>query len=160
MGLGSLPRMHEVAMNGWVIMFSLGLSTLTGLFFGALPAWKISRLDPQRSMQQGNRIMGDRRGNILRALFGVVQVSLALILVTGAGLLIRSFVALQKADLGFQPENLLTFELPLSGEKSRGERAARYYGEDAPRISRLPRLQTVGIISYLTLRVKLFGCGI
>src|SRR4030095_14117512 len=96
----------------------------------------------------------------LRAVFGVVQVSLALMLVTGAGLLIRSFLALQKADLGFQPENLLTFELPLSGEKSRGERAARYYGEVAQRISRLPRVQSVGMISYLPLRGNLFGWGL
>ncbi len=108
-------------------------------------------------MQQGNRITGDRRGNILRAVFGVVQISLALILVTGAGLLIRSFVALQKADLGFEPENLLTFDLPLSGEKSRGERASRYYDEVAQRISRLPRVQRVGMISYLPLRGNLFG---
>jgi predicted permease len=160
MGLGNFPRMDEVAMDGWAVAFSLGLSALTGLFFGALPAWKVSRLDPQRSMQQGNRTTGGRRGNIVRALFGVVQVSLALMLVTGAGLLIRSFLALQKADLGFQPENLLTFELPLSGEKSRGERAARYYGEVAQRISRLPRVQSVGMISYLPLRGNLFSWGL
>jgi putative ABC transport system permease protein len=159
MRLGNFPRMNEIAIDGWVVAFSLGLSTLTGLFFGALPAWKISRVDPQRSMQQGNRVMGDRRGSILRGLFVVVQVSLALILVTGAGLLIRSFVALQKADLGFQPENLLTFELPLSGEKSRGERAARYYTEVAQRISRLPGVQSVGSINYLPLRGNVFGWG-
>jgi putative ABC transport system permease protein len=87
----------------------------------------------------------------------VVQVSLALILVTGAGLLIRSFVALQKADLGFQPENLLTFQLPLSGEKSKGDRAARYYGEVAQRISRLPGVLSVGMINYLPLRGNVFG---
>ena len=77
MGLDNFPRMEEVAIDGWVVTFGLGLSTLTGLFFGMLPAWKISRIDPQRSMQQGNRITGDRRGNILRAVFGVVQISLA-----------------------------------------------------------------------------------
>lgn len=157
MGLGNLPRIDEVTIDGWVIAFSLGLSTLTGLFFGVLPAWKISWLDPQRSMQQGNRIMGDRRGNILRGLFIVVQVSLAVILVTGAGLLIRSFLALQKADLGFQPGNLLTFELPLSGEKSKGERATPYYAEVAQRISRLPGVRSVGGINYLPLRGNVFG---
>jgi putative ABC transport system permease protein len=156
-GLRDLPRMDEVTIDGWVITFSLGLSALTGVFFGTLPAWKISWLDPQRSMQQGNRLMGDRRGNILRGLFVVVQVSLALILVTGAGLLIRSFVALQKTDLGFQPEHLLTFELPLSGEKSKGERATRYYAEVAQRISRLPQVQSVGGINYLPLRGNVFG---
>jgi predicted permease len=156
-GLRGLPRMDEVTIDGWVIAFSLGLSTLTGFFFGALPAWKVSWLDPQRSMQQGSRIVGHRRGNILRGLFVVVQVSLALILVTGAGLLIRSFVALQKANLGFQPENLLTFELPLSGEESKGERAIRYYAEVAQGISRLPGVHSVGGINYLPLRGNVFG---
>jgi putative ABC transport system permease protein len=157
MGLRTLPRMDEVRIDAWVVTFSLGLSTLTGLFFGVLPAWKMSWLVPQWPMQQGNRIMGDRRGSALRALFVAVQVSLALILATGAGLLIRSFVALQKADLGFHPENLLAFELPLSGEKSRGERATRYYSEVAQRISRLPRVQSVGSINYLPLRGNVFG---
>ncbi len=159
MGLKNLPRLDEVAIDGWVVAFSLRLSTMTGMFFGALPAWKISWLDPRQSMQQGNRIAGDRRGNFLRGLFVVVQVSLALILVTGAGLLIRSFVALQTADLGFQPENLLTFELPLSGERSQGERAARFYGEVAQRLSRLPRVQSVGAINYLPLRGNVFAWG-
>jgi putative ABC transport system permease protein len=157
MGLDNFPRIHEIAIDGWIVAFSLGLSTITALFFGALPAWKISRVDPQRSMQQGNRITGDRRGSFLRTLFGVAQVSLALILVTGAGLLIRSLIALQKADLGFQAENLLTFQLPLAGEKSRGERAGRYYSEVAQRISRLPGVQSVGMINYLPLRGNVFA---
>jgi putative ABC transport system permease protein len=90
-------------------------------------------------------------------MFGVVQVSLALILVTGAGLLIRSFVALQKAELGFRPENVLTFQLPLSGEKSKGDRAARYYGEVAQRVSRLPGVRNVGMITYLPLQGNVFA---
>jgi len=159
LGLRDFPRMDEVTIDGWVVTFSLALSTLTGLFFGAFPAWKVSRLDPQQSIQHGNRVLGDR-GSILRALFVVVQVSLALILVTGAGLLIRSIVALQKADLGFQPQNLLTFELPLSGTKSKAEHATRYYDEVAQRISRLPQVRSVGGISYLPLRGNLFGWGI
>ena len=156
-GLTDLPRMDEVTIDGWVVAFSLGLSALTGLFFGALPAWKISCLDPQQSMQQGNRVMGDRRGKLLRGSLVVVQVSLALILVTGAGLLIRSFVALHQADLGFQPANVLTWELPLSWEKSKGDFAVRYYAEVAQRISRLPRVHSVGGINYLPLRGNVFA---
>ncbi len=159
-GLGNIPRMNEVALDGPVVTFSLGLSLLAALFFGALPAWRVSQVDPQRSMQQGSRLMGDLRGNILRSLFGVVQVSLAVVLVSGAGLLIRSFLNLQKVDLGFQPENVLAFELPLSGEKSKAERASRYYGEVAQRMARLPRVQSVGMISYLPLRGNLFAWGL
>ena len=160
MGLSSLPRVHEIAMDGWVVTFSLGLSALTGLFFGALPAWRIPRLDPQRSMQAGNRVTGGRRANSLRAFFGVVQVSLALMLVTGAGLLVRSFLTLQKADLGFQSENVLTFQLPLSRERSGPARATAYYREVGERIGRLPRVRSVGMISYLPLAGNVFGWGI
>src|SRR5262249_42042487 len=111
MELRDLPRAHEISIGGWVVGFSVGLSTLTGVFFGLLPAWRISRIDPQRSLQEAGRAAGGRRANRLRLLFGVAQVSLALILVTAAGLLLRSFASLRKADLGFQPGNVLTFEL-------------------------------------------------
>src|SRR5262249_4910412 len=90
MGLTGLPRIQEISIDGWIVAFSLGLSALTGLFFGVLPVWRISHLDPHRSMQETNRLTGSRGANTFRAIFGVVQVSLALMLVTAAGLLLRS----------------------------------------------------------------------
>jgi predicted permease len=157
--LSNFPRTNEIAIDGWVVAFSLGLSTCTALFFGALPAWRISRVDPQRSMGKANRNSGDARGNMLRTSFAAAQVALAVMLVTGAGLLIRSFLVLQKADLGFQPENVLTFQLPLSGEKSATRFAARYYSEVAQRISRLPGVRSVGMMNYLPLRGNVFAWG-
>src|SRR5262249_52922729 len=107
-----LPRAREISIDGWIVAFSFSISTLAGLFFGVLPAWRISRIDPQRSMQEAARVAGARHANRLRVVFGVAQVSLALVLVTAAGLLIRSFLSLRKADLGFQSGNVLAFELP------------------------------------------------
>ncbi len=159
MGLISLPRMQEIAMDGSVLTFSLGLSVLTGVFFGVLPAWRISRVDPQRYMQEANRVTGGRGANLLRVVFGVIEVSLALLLVTGSGLLIRSFLTLQKANLGFQPENVLTFELPLPSGKYERKQAPAYYQEVAERIWRFPHVQGVGMISYLPLAGNVFGWG-
>jgi predicted permease len=154
-----LPRAHEISLDGWVLAFNFGLSTLTGLFFGMLPAWKISRMDPHRSLQEAGRFAG-RHTNRLRALFGVAQVSLALILVTAAGLLLRSFVTLRKADLGFHPENVLTFQLPLPKDLKEPQRRAAFYREVAERISRLPDVQHTGLINYLPLAGNVFGWSI
>jgi predicted permease len=155
-----LPRAHEVSIDGWVIAFNLGLSTLTGLFFGVLPAWRISRTDPQRSLQEASRVTTGRHANRLRVLFGVAQVSLALMLVPAAGLLLRSFVSLQKADLGFQPRNVLTFQLPLPNDLREPKRRTTFYREVAERIGRLPNVRNIGMINYLPLVGNVFGWGI
>jgi predicted permease len=160
MELTDLPRADEISIGGWVVAFSFGLSTLTGLFFGLLPAWRISRMDPQRSLQEAGRLTGGRRENRLRVIFGVAQVSLALILVTAAGLLLRSFVGLRKADLGFQPRNVLTFELPAPKDLREPKRRTAFYREVAERIGRLPDVRNIGMINYLPLAGNLFGWGI
>jgi predicted permease len=157
MGFTDLPRLHEISMDGWVVTFSLVLAALTGLFFGGLPAWKISQMDPQQSMQTASRATGGRRANALRAIFGAVQIALALMLVTGAGLCLHSFAILQKADLGFQPENVVSFQLPLPKEVQGATRATTFYREVAERIRQLPHVRSVGMITYLPLRGNAFG---
>jgi len=155
-----LPRAQEISIDGWMIAFNLGLSALTGLFFGVAPAWKISRSDPQQSLQEAGRHSAGRRTNRLRVCLGVAQVALALMLVNGAGLLLRSFVTLQKADLGFRPENVVTFELPLPRDLGEPARRIAFYREVEERISRLPKVRNVGMISYVPLAGNVFGWGI
>jgi putative ABC transport system permease protein len=160
MEFADLPRAHEISIDGWIIAFNFGISTLTGLFFGVLPAWRISRIDPQRSLQEASRVTSGRQANGLRVLFGVAQVSLALMLVTAAGLLLRSFVSLRKADLGFQPGNVLTFQLPLPNDLREPKRRTAFYREVAERIGRLPNVRNIGMINYLPLAGNVFGWGI
>jgi predicted permease len=155
-----LPRAHEISIDGWVIALNFGLSTLTSLFFGLLPAWRISRLDPQRSLQEAGRATGGRHASRLRVVFGVAQVSLALMLVTAAGLLLRSFVSLRKVDLGFQPQNVVTFQLPLPKDLREPQRRTTFYREVGERIGRLPGVRKVGMINYLPLAGNVFGWGI
>ncbi len=92
---GLVPRLQEVGTDLHLLGFGLGLSLITGLLFGALPAWRISRTGPLESLQEANRSTAGRRTILLRSVFVVIQVSFALVLVTGAGLLIRSFLILQ-----------------------------------------------------------------
>jgi predicted permease len=155
-----LPRAHEISIDGWVIALNFGLSTLTSLFFGLLPAWRISLLDPQRSLQEAGRATGGRHASRLRVVFGVAQVSLALMLVTAAGLLLRSFVSLRKVDLGFQPQNVVTFQLPLPKDLREPQRRTTFYREVGERIGRLPGVRKVGMINYLPLAGNVFGWGI
>ena len=158
-GFTGLPGLHEISMDGWVVAFSLALAALTGLFFGSLPAWKISRMDPQQAMHKQPAAPQQPEGesNALRAVFGAAQIALALMLVTGAGLFLRSFAILKRADLGFQPENVVSFQVPLPKEVTGATRATAFYGEIAERIRRLPHVRSVGMINYLPLRGNVFG---
>ncbi len=159
MGFTDLPRLHEIKVDGWVIAFSLALALLTGLLFGGLPAWRISRMDLQQSMQAVSRTTGGRRANMLRATFCAVQIALALMLVIGAGLFLRSFAILQMADLGFQPERVLSFQLPLPTGVQGGARASAFYREAAERMGQVPTIRNVGMINYLPLGGNVFGWG-
>ena len=109
---GDVPRLEEVGAGGAVLAFTLGLSALVGLAFGAVPAFQWSRADLVRVLNEGStqsaggfRLL---RANRTRAVLAVAQVALALMLLVGAGLLLRSFVALVTVDRGFDPANVIT----------------------------------------------------
>src|SRR6202042_3180523 len=105
-----LPRLHAIHMDGRVLLFSAGVSVLTGLFFGVIPAAQGSKTVVAGSLKNATRggTPGGSR-NRLRAVLVTAQFSLALMLLIGSGLLIRSFLKLQSADLGCDPKGLLTF---------------------------------------------------
>ena len=109
---GDVARLDEVGLDGVVAVFTLGLSIAAGLLFGAAPALQWSRLDLVRTLNEGSaQSMGGfrlLRSNRARAALAVAQVALALVLLVGAGLLLRSFVRLVSADRGFDPANVVT----------------------------------------------------
>jgi predicted permease len=109
----ALPRAEEVGLDGRVLLFTFTISLLTGLLAGLAPALKISRGRVSEALKEGGR---GASGGRLRAqgVFVAVEMALALILLIGAGLLIRSLTALWKVDPGFRSDNLLTFSLNLS----------------------------------------------
>lgn len=109
---GGVPGLDETGIDGGVLAFAAGLSLAVGLLFGAAPAIACSRVDPARALNEEGAAsatgFGGRRTNAGQAGLAVVQVALALVLLTGAGLLLRSFVALVTFDLGLDPTGVVT----------------------------------------------------
>jgi putative ABC transport system permease protein len=113
-----LPRMQEIEINATVLLFSLGLSLAAGILFGLFPAQSVARSDLAGSLRQGGRgLAGDRSRRWMRGGLVVAEVGLAVVLLVGTGLLVRSFSALTAEDPGFERENRLVFEVPLGGER-------------------------------------------
>jgi putative ABC transport system permease protein len=109
-----IPRLEEAGVDGWVLAFTLGVSLATVLFSGLIPAAHGSRPDLQRILRgEGQQLQAGSRRLPIRNALVVAQVALSLMMLVGAGLLVRSFSRLQKVDPGFRPERLLTFQLYL-----------------------------------------------
>jgi len=143
---GNVPRLGESGIDGWVLAFTLGLSIVASLLCGLAPALQISRVDLNETLKQGagRGVAGGRAGR-MRASLVVVEVALSVVLLSGAGLLIRSFVALQNVALGFRPEHVLVMEssVPASGlEETR--RATRFYKDLLADLATLPGVSAVG----------------
>ena len=109
-----LPRATEIAIDLRVLAFTAAIAVLTGLLFGIAPATQMARADVNSALREGGRgnAMGFRR-NRLRSVLVIGEVALALVLLSGAGLLMRSFYRLQSVDTGFDPHNVLTFRTNL-----------------------------------------------
>jgi putative ABC transport system permease protein len=112
-----IPRLDEVTIDGRVLGFTFLASLITVLLFGLAPALQAVRPDLVESLKEGGKGSAGVRGTRVRGLLVAAEVALALVLLVGAGLMIRSFLHLQSTDLGFQPERLLTMRVNLYGEK-------------------------------------------
>ena len=169
---GNIARLDEVGLDGVVLAFTLGLSVVVGLLFGAAPALHGSRLDVVRTLNEGSAQAGGGfrllRSNRTRAALATGQVALALVLLVGAGLLLRSFVGLMTADRGYDPANVITalarnpdFRFRPAGmtpEALAEARAANQRFQDAlleavTGLERLPEVEAVGLTSRIPLAV-------
>jgi len=110
----NLPRLSEIAVDGRVLVFTLGISLLTGLVFGLLPAWTASRSGVGEALKEGGRssTAGGARQR-LRSAFVVGELAVALVLLVGAGLLIKTFSKLRSVEPGFDPNHMLTMRVEL-----------------------------------------------
>jgi putative ABC transport system permease protein len=106
-----LPRLAAVTIGWQVLGYSLGLSMLTGLVFGIAPAWQSTKLNLQETLKEGGRQATDARGGRLRNIFVIAEVALAMLLLVGAGLFIKSLSRLHASDPGFDAQNVVTMEL-------------------------------------------------
>ncbi|MGZ8843276.1 MAG: ABC transporter permease, partial [Pyrinomonadaceae bacterium] len=141
----------NMGINLPVLGFTLGISLLSGLLFGLAPAWQVSKPDLNDALKEGGRHSGtgSRR---LRSLLVISEVALSLVLLIGAGLLFRSFLALLKTDPGFNPEGVLTMNLnlPFAKYKEENQRAA-FYSDLVQRVKTLPGVQSAAVVNYLPL---------
>ena len=108
-----VPNESRIEVNNQVLLFSIGVSALTGILFGIVPALQSSRQNLVDSLKDEGRGSSAASGGTTRSLLVVVEVALALVLLVSASLMIRSFVALQRVELGFQPEHVMVAGLPL-----------------------------------------------
>ena len=147
----NIPRFQQVRIDGAVLAFTAGISLATGLLFGFFPAWKISGADLNSALREtgrgGTAGLGRQRS---QALLVIGQVALACVLLTGAGLLLKSFAALQHVRLGFDPTHVLTTQIKLPGLKYRDNpngpaEMAEFYRRLLDRIAGLPGVSAVAV---------------
>jgi putative ABC transport system permease protein len=142
---GNVPRLAESGIDGWVLAFTVAVSVAASLLFGLAPALQISRVDLSEALKQGAaRAVGGQAGR-MRAALVVVEVALSVVLLSGAGLLIRSFVALENVALGFRPEHILVMESSVpAGDLASARRATRFYKDLLADLATLPGVSATG----------------
>jgi putative ABC transport system permease protein len=142
---------NHLGINFPVLAFTLGISLLSGLLFGLAPAWHVSKPELNDALKEGGRqtTSGSHR---LRSLLVVSEIALSLVLLVGAGLMFRSFLALLNTSPGFNPEGVLTMSLnlPFAKYKEDAQRAA-FYSELVQRVKTLPGVQSAAVVNYVPL---------
>ena len=164
LGAASVPRIREIGIDVPVLFFTLVLSAAAGVLFGLAPAWRLSRGDLSFALSSTGRAAAGAgalwgRGNRLRRLLVVAELALSVMLLVGAGLLLRSFARLQQVAPGFEKAGVLTLEVTMSGGRYPDAAAVlEKYREVWERLRRLPGVQAVGAVSALPLS-QMFAWG-
>jgi putative ABC transport system permease protein len=137
-----LPRSDEIGINGVVLGFSFGLCLLTGLVFGLLPASRVARIQASALPEQGRGMSAGPGARRIRGILVATQYAVAIVLLVGAGLLIRSFQLLNLVDRGFDTTRLLTVSVPLPYEKYREPaRGQAFFEEAIQRLDSIPGVE-------------------
>ena len=149
----SLSKLQNVSIDARVLLFTLGVSVLTAVVFGGVPALLASRTKPGATLSDVARDMaGGTSGRYVRRVLVVSEVALAVVLLVSAGLLIRSFQLLRQVDAGFTTENALTMRMVLPFPKYQKAEARRaFYDEVLRKIQEVPGIESAGMITFLPL---------
>jgi len=147
----SIPRAREIVVDDRVLVFTIAVAVLTGIFFGLVPALQSSKPDLNGTLKDAGRGSTGRR-HVLRNVLVVAEVALTMVPLMSAGLMIRSFYHLQQVDPGFNGDNLLTFNIALPPKKYPEDVQQINFSEQvADRLRTLPGVETVGVSSGLPL---------
>ncbi len=147
----NFPKTEAINADARVLGFTLLVSLLTGLLFGSAPAWQAARLDLQTALKDGGRALTGGHAR-LRGVLVVAEVALALVLLLGAGLLVRSFARVLSVSPGFETGNLVTMSIPAASARYADQAAvSAFYQQLLPRVEALPGVTAAGIVSNLPL---------
>ncbi len=152
---GNIPRLDAIGLDGRVLAFTFAVSIVTGILFGLAPALRAARVDLNSTLKTGGRntqgdggFGGSRRR--LRSLLVVGEVAISIVLLVGAGLLIRSFVRLQHVSPGFEPEGVVSMRLGVSGRRFENRDAAvAYFATVSQQLASVPGVKERGAVSAL-----------
>jgi putative ABC transport system permease protein len=155
----NIPRLNEVGIDLPVFAFTLTVALLTGFIFGLIPAIQSAKPDLNEALKEGTRgSTGGVAGKRTRSILVGVEVALSLVLLIGAGLMIKSFVRLQQVSLGFDPDNLLTANLTLSRSRYGEDRQqVAFYQEALKGLQSLPGVQSAAATTALPLTLSISG---
>jgi putative ABC transport system permease protein len=148
---GKIPRVEEIHINGWVLAFTLGVSLLTGIVFGLAPALHATRRNLGASSLQGTRTASGRHEGLRSALV-VSEIALALVLLTGAGLMLKSFLRMRAVNPGFRAENVLTMtvDLPAAAYRTAAD-AQAFHQRTLEKLGNLPGVLAAGAVNWMPL---------
>jgi putative ABC transport system permease protein len=149
----SVQTLAEVSVDSRVLAFTLGVALVTGIVFGLAPAYHAMRGGAQESLKSGGRGSTMSRSSArLRSALVVAEMSLALMLLAGAGLMVRSFAALERVKLGFEPDHVITARVSLPGRRYPNDTLTlAFFRAAEQQIAALPGVSAVGAISFLPL---------
>jgi predicted permease len=169
LGQHLLPRSEDVRIDLAVLAFTAAVAVLTGVLFGLAPALRSVDVDPTDALKDGTRAAGDRRGRRMRAALVVGEVALSLVLLIGAGLMVKSMHSLTQVEAAFEPEGVLTAELSLPKLRYVDEelerrfsplsyaKAARFFDDVVRETRSLPGVTAAGAINGLPLMGEIWG---
>jgi putative ABC transport system permease protein len=157
----NLPRAYEISVDVSVLGFTVAIALLTSVLFGLTPALQASKINLSESLKEGSRgLAGGQRANHVRSLLVISEVALSLVLLIGAGLMIKSLAGLLKVDPGFKPDNTLTMQIALLGSKyPTANQQIAFFQDVTHRVEALPGIQSVGLISSAPLSGGVYAGG-
>ena len=157
-----LPRSQEILIDSHVLLFTLAVSILTSVVFGLIPSLQAGKTDVQATLKEGGNTVSDSMvGGLLRQFLVVVEVAAAVVLLIGAGLMIRSVMRIREVEPGLKPQNLLTAKIALPRDKyTDAEAAIRFHEKVLERVSNLPGVESAGLVSHLPIEERGFNGNI
>ena len=148
---GNIPRLQSIGIDPQVLLFTIGISLATGVLFGLAPAVIVSKLNLNDTLKEGGRSSAEGAGGRrVRNGLAIAEIALSLILLVGAGLLIRSFLRLQEVKPGFNPDNVLTAQLALPVAKyAENQQVVNFYDQLLERLSPQPGVKAASVTTAL-----------